>query len=116
MKNTAKLFGWIMAVLFAAGAVVQYNDPDPALWMVVYGAAAFGSAAFAMGKLPAAACWGLAVLAFIGAGFNWPETFEGVRFTEAGMANMNIEEGREALGLVIIGITYLLYGFIARRS
>lgn len=36
-------------ILFAAAAAVQYNDPDPALWMAAYGAAAVCCALFWVG-------------------------------------------------------------------
>ena len=29
-----------MAAMFAAAALLQYNDPDPVRWVLVYGAAA----------------------------------------------------------------------------
>lgn len=34
---TMKIVFWVIAVLFAAFALVQYNDPDPLIWMLVYG-------------------------------------------------------------------------------
>jgi hypothetical protein len=34
-----RVANYIMAVLFAVSVALQYNDPDPARWMVMYGAA-----------------------------------------------------------------------------
>ena len=31
---------WIAALVFATCAVLQYNDPDPLRWILIYGAAA----------------------------------------------------------------------------
>ena len=39
------------ALLFAFGAVVQWNDPDPLRWMAAYAAVALLSAAAAWGRL-----------------------------------------------------------------
>ncbi|MCB9316060.1 MAG: transmembrane 220 family protein [Lewinellaceae bacterium] len=35
-----KILYWVIAVLFVAFALVQYNDPDPLIWMLVYGVVA----------------------------------------------------------------------------
>jgi hypothetical protein len=47
MKPVPAWFPWlsyVMAALFALCAVLQYNDPDPARWMAIYGAGAVISA------------------------------------------------------------------------
>jgi hypothetical protein len=31
-----KIFNFIFLVLFVISAVLQYNDPDPALWILIY--------------------------------------------------------------------------------
>ncbi len=35
-----KLLNSVMLLLFTLAVVVQYNDPDPVLWMLIYGVAA----------------------------------------------------------------------------
>jgi hypothetical protein len=50
----------LMLALFATAAVVQLNDPDPALWGGLYSIGAFACALFAVGWLPR---WAAAVLA-----------------------------------------------------
>lgn len=53
MKRTAfHVLNGVMMILFAAAAVVQYNDTDPALWVTIYGVAAFGCALSLAGRLP----------------------------------------------------------------
>ncbi len=50
MKHTVlRILNGTMMVLFAAAAAAQYNDPDPALWMTTYGAAAVCCALFLVG-------------------------------------------------------------------
>jgi hypothetical protein len=34
-----KILNYIMAAMFLFSVVVQYNDPDPQVWMSIYGAA-----------------------------------------------------------------------------
>lgn len=40
------------AILFGLMAAVQFNDPDPYVWVLAYGAAAVGSALYAGGVFP----------------------------------------------------------------
>ena len=96
-----------MAVLFAWAAYVQINDPDSGIWIAVYGAAALGSLLFALGKLPSwlGLIMGIAFLA---------GTYEGVRFGERKMASLNIELGRESLGLGITALIFFLYSWRSR--
>lgn len=39
-KSVVGAVNWGMAALFAVAAAVQLNDPDPAAWVAIYGAAA----------------------------------------------------------------------------
>ena len=41
-----------MAGVFLASAAVQWNDPDPAYWIALYGVAALLAARAAQGQLP----------------------------------------------------------------
>jgi hypothetical protein len=41
-----------VAILFGLMAAVQFNDPDPYVWVLAYGAAAVGSALYAAGAFP----------------------------------------------------------------
>ena len=34
--NTMKIFNFVFLVLFVISAGLQYNDPDPALWIIIY--------------------------------------------------------------------------------
>jgi hypothetical protein len=56
-----------MALVFALSVAVQWNDPDPAYWMAIYGFAALLAVRAALGQLPlipnAVACIAFTVLA-----------------------------------------------------
>lgn len=109
----------IMLALFVTAAVVQFNDPDPALWVSVYGSAALVCALFMAGRLPvwlaALSCgvytlWGLyLLLPIIG-----PEAF----YDTTGREMMGVmETGREMMGLLIMaGWTGFLTWRLRRRD
>ncbi len=94
-----------MGLLFVFGAAVQYNDPDPYSWAVLYLAAA--GVSFAALWLPEA--WkmpaSVAVVAFIWAAAlapaaartSFPDLFQSWE-----MMSIEMEEGREFLGLLLI--------------
>lgn len=41
---------WILAVVFVLFTIVQYNDPDPIPWMLLYGSVGTNAALAALGK------------------------------------------------------------------
>jgi hypothetical protein len=106
----------ILLVLFAAAAAVQYNDPDPALWMTVYGAGAVCCALYAAGRLPVLMARTVALLCLAGALYRLAEILFGpASFVDpTGQAMMGlVEETRELLGfLLTAGWT----GFLATRD
>jgi hypothetical protein len=97
----------LLAVLFLFFSALQYNDPDPARWMAVYGCAGVVSATAAFrphgAALPAAAlavvtlAWALATFAGVSGRVPLGEVFAAAR-----MIDSNVERVREALGLVMV--------------
>jgi len=107
MKILFKSLGFLFAALFIISSVLQYNDPDPYVWMVIWGIAGLISLGFALNKIPYQIPLVAGVLAFIGFFYSYPEKFEGF---EIGAGDIkNVEEGREAFGLLIIGIVVLTF-------
>jgi len=97
----------IMLLLFAAAAVVQYNDPDPALWMTVYGIGAVCCALFAAGRLPVLLSRSVAILCLLGALYRLAVILFGpLPFLDAtGQAMMGlVEETRELLGFLLTAV------------
>lgn len=114
MKSFFTYFGWVFGLLCIVSAVLQYNDPDPLLWMIIYGVSAIVSFAFAANKVVYSVPLVLGVLFLIGFFYVFPETFEGI---EIGLGDIkNIEEGREALGLSILSLVQLLFAWRIRRK
>ena len=113
-SKTAKLGVGTMGMLLVFAAVVQYNDPDPYAWLVLYLAAAgvsFAAVWFPdLWKIPAV----VAVGAFIWAATLVPtvtQTSFPDLFQSWEMRSREMEEGREFLGLLSVAswTTYLVH-------
>ncbi len=110
-----KILGIVFAVLFAWAAYVQNNDPDAMRWYAIYGMAALASLLFALNQLKL--MWAVFLFIFyLGfAIYSWPQKFEGVTIGEGDI--VNIERGREALGLLVAALMMAIYGLrIWKRS
>jgi hypothetical protein len=111
-----RYFAIFMALVFLVFAVVQYNDPDPHIWIPIYLFPAILSVILWRIKdnRPVQLLWVLlaaALLYFAGAIYQWPAEWEGVALKN-GMKTINIEEGREALGLGVCFITLFIYWLV----
>ena len=109
-QSHSLMFRWLnagMAALFAFAVAVQFNDPDPARWVAIYGAACLVAVIVAVRGtvpiwLPAAVAlvalvWGVVL------GFDIPgaDAFAGM-FDAWEMKSATIEEARETTGLFIV--------------
>ncbi len=102
-----RLMAAIMGFVFVAFASVQFNDPDPATWIAVYGAAAFLSLAAAGGRT-----WPRFSLVFSLGVLVWslmllPQVRHVTMaeiFGSFAMKTAAIEEAREGLGLLIVSV------------
>lgn len=118
-----KIANFIFALLFLVFAFVQINDPDPILWILIYGNMAVLSilAMFKMHfkywQLASAAMYLIyAALLVDGAWQWWQSPDRSLLFDEiAKMQNIYIEETREFLGLVIC-LVVLLVQFLTQRA
>lgn len=112
MRKTLSIIFGVLFLLFAA---VQYNDPDPQVWIPIYGIAAVACfmAYAGLGK------WWffglLAVMFVVAAVYQWPPVFEGFLFSEVGMRSVNIELAREAGGLAICALVMGILAALARQ-
>lgn len=100
----------LLNLLFLANYILsiglQYNDPDPFRWVLMYGAAA-AACIVAMRRtvprwlpgvtLAAALVWLVLLMPRVLGQVGITEMFQ-----ERGMATMQIEEGREGIGLALI--------------
>lgn len=110
-----KVLGVVFALFFLFAAVVQFNDPDSLLWVLLYALAAAASVVFFLGKLKALWAFLLGAIYVVLAIYHWPPEFEGVALQD-GMKTMNIELGRESLGMGIAALVMFLFGFLVRKK
>ena len=111
--NLKKAVSLVLAILFSYFVVVQYNDPDPQLWMPIYGIAVAASLSIFFGKAPNRYVFFILAGAYFLAAFQqWPPKYEGVFWGEMAMRSINIELARESLGLAISGIGMVILGFL----
>jgi hypothetical protein len=99
----------VMAILFAISAALQYNDPDPIQWFLIYAAAAVVSGMVALRRrfpsvLPivvglVAVVWSVWIMTHMHGGFAWHQLAE-----EMHASTPTIEESRESLGLLIVAV------------
>ncbi|PKA99544.1 transmembrane family 220 protein [Flavobacteriaceae bacterium MAR_2009_75] len=112
MKNIFKISGVVFAILFIWAAYLQYNDPDAFLWYIIYGLAAFGCLLFAYGRLGFKVSLIFCLAYLIATAFLWPEKFEGFTIGEGDI--VNIEKGREACGMLIVALVFLVFALRLR--
>ena len=118
-----KILNALLAVMFLSFAVVQYNDPDPLLWMLVYGSmmtlcilSIFG---FHPVRLMIAMIGGILILSAqhvdgFGEWLRSPNRY--LLFEDlAKMQYPYIEEAREFLGLLIC-LAVLLFNFYKYKN
>ncbi len=112
MNLFVKAYAWVFGVLCIISAILQYNDPDPLLWIIIYGIAALLSFGFALNRIPFVVLLVAGLIALVGGFYIFPEQFQGFGIDDGDIRN--IEEAREAVGLFIIGIVQLFYAFWSR--
>lgn len=98
-----RVISWVMLGVFVLSMAVQYNDPDPIRWILIYGV----SAAFAVLAIRGIVHWVSipVALAYIGGVLYWMPGAQVDNplhlLTDVKMASMGVEEWREDGGLMI---------------
>ncbi len=112
MNRFFKFLGGVFAILFLSSAVLQYNDPDPLLWIAIYGIATLVTLGFLFNKVSYMVPALVGLLGVIGFFLIFPEKFEG--FTIGKGDIKHIEEAREAFGLLIIAMMMFIFAIRIR--
>jgi hypothetical protein len=101
-----RVANFVFAALFSFSVVVQYNDPDPMVWMAIYGAALGACLAWERRRLPRGVAWAIVAVASAWAIVSLLGTHLQVPFFQAlsdwKMHAGGSEELRETLGLVLV--------------
>lgn len=119
--DSGRKFGFAnraVGLLFLAAAALQWNDPDPLRWVVVYAAASivcFAAPAWKHAWVVAAAvgctcaAWAMALLPGTAPDFKPAHLLSGMK-----AGTPSIEQGREILGLAVVA-TWMAIVAISRR-
>ncbi len=115
-----RVANWVMLMAFLFSVVVQYNDPDPVRWMLLYGLAALNCLLSLRGRLrwPLPSVVGTVALLWallLAPGVIGKTTF-GSLFESFEMANTVVEEAREMGGLLIVAAWMAVLAAIAHAS
>lgn len=119
-----KITNLVLAVMFMLFAFVQINDPDPVLWIVIYGAMAAICVMAAFRYYIKPLLWLLLACFVVYMAILWPGVSEWLRQEDKGilfdegmkMQFPYIEESREFLGLLICAIVLVIQIVRARRA
>ncbi len=115
-----KIVNYVMAAAFLFSVIVQYNDPDPGRWMLMYGAALVACLLFATRRIHWLIPAGIGLVALLWA-IDWaPGVLGKTRFSEMlqawEMKNERVEEAREFWGLMIIVGWMTVLTWVSRRN
>ncbi len=118
-----KIFNLVLALMFLLFAFVQINDPDPVIWILIYGIMAVSCVLAAFRRYyPPATLVLLVIFAIYGLSYG-PGLIEWMKsdnkwmlFSDiAKMEYSYIEESREFLGLLIAILVLLMHWVSSRR-
>jgi len=112
-----RVVNFILAIMFLGFAFLQLNDPDPALWIVIYGVMAVFCIAAMFEVYSRKAILAVIIIYGIYSLFYIPGVMEWMRQEDrsalfddvAKMEHLYIEESREFLGLLICIIVLAFY-------
>ncbi len=119
-----KYIHFTLAALFLLFTIVQFNDPDPILWIVIYGAMVALCVMAALKIFYPKVMMVQAALYLVYCGLLWTSASQwlmsdnkAMLFDEvAKMENLYIEESREFLGLVICLVVLGWYLWLSMRG
>ncbi len=122
-----KIFNLLLAVMFVVFAFLQLNDPDPVIWISIYGAVAVTCvlAAFRRYYIPAYIVLLIVYIAYsfvyLPSELRWLHSDDKAMLFDnlAKMQNLYIEESREYMGLVIcmlVTVMHLVMAVVRKRK
>lgn len=111
---------YFMAVLFLISAILQYNDPDPAMWMLIYLVATVFSVLTPHRKMSSFLYLGVIAICLVWIAIISPDMWGhigfGEMFEEMKATKPLVEIGREVGGLLIIAIWMGVAGWYNRKK
>lgn len=105
---------YVLMLIFVYFTAVQYNDPDPWLWIPTYLFPIYLIYQRSVNKIDGKTLFLIGIPYLFWAINQFPQEWEGVLLNQMGMKTLNIELGRESLGLGIT--TLILWGLSLIRK
>lgn len=113
MANLHRYIALFFVFVFILFAAVQYNDPDPILWIPIYLVAAAFSLGVYLNKSPRILLLLIAIAYLVGAFFFWPESWHGLALNPT--FKQQVEHARESLGLLFTALVMFYYFLISKK-
>lgn len=119
-----RVINFLLALMFLVFAFLQVNDPDPALWILIYGAMSVVCMMAIFESYNRKLLVALIMLFGVYCYFLWPGISEWLRQEDKSvlfddvmkMEHLYIEESREFLGLIMSMVVVLFYIIRSYRS
>lgn len=117
MQKVISILGIFFSITFLLFTYWQFNDPDPILWMPIYGIASYVSFQAFRGHFNKELLGILFILSACAGIQLWVEmtAWEGFMTDGLAMKTMNQELAREAVGLWIASFSFAIY-FISEKK
>lgn len=113
-----RIINVLIAALFLLAVAVQYNDPDPVRWMLIYLAAAVACVLAVLRRVPWPFPALTAAIAFVWAMTLMPNVIRNGgtsgMFAQWEMADIHVEEAREFFGLLIVVVWMVTVASLSR--
>ena len=117
LKYFINLFWGVMFLLFAS---VQFNDPDPVIWILAYTLTAVGCFVYLKRTWALSLKWGYLLVGLsmlVGSWMQYPPQWDGFGTS---MKTVNQELARESMGLLLCGLVlmvqYSVIQFTAKKG
>jgi hypothetical protein len=116
-KQAISILGILFSIVFLLFTYWQFNDPDPILWVPIYGVATFVSFQAFRGFVNKELLAVLFVLSAMAGIQLWMEmtAWEGFMTDGLAMKTMNQELAREAVGLWIASLSFAIYYLLEKK-
>lgn len=105
---------YILIVIYVLSAAVQYNDPDPLVWILSYLVPAGLCYYRSLGKGDRVLYLATGLVYLLWAVNQFPPQWEGLMMENLSMKTINVELGRESLGLGICALGIWICSFRLR--
>jgi len=116
-KQAISILGILFSIVFLLFTYWQFNDPDPILWVPIYGVATYVSFQAFRGLVNKELLAVLFVLSTMAGLQLWMEmtAWEGFMTDGLAMKTMNQELAREAVGLWIASLSFAIYYLLEKK-